>query len=269
MSPWANLVEKTEPEEHVVQLYGSDDELLVKNVGRYLAEGLDHGEGLLVIATSKHGDALASALARDGVDLAAVTRRGQLVWHDAERTLPTFMVDGEPDEERFTATIGGLLGEVRPLAGHRGIRAFGEMVGLLWAAGQRSAAIRLEGCWNRLLRLHSVRLFCAYPIDVFSADFEMHAVDGVLCAHTDVLPADRRLQGALNLAMHEVLGPRLDELRPLIKANYRPSWASLPRAEAVILWIRNNLPDCAEEILGRARTYYISRDGTAPVPRRA
>lgn len=140
MSPWANLVEKTEPEEHVVQLYGSDDELLVKNVGRYLAEGLDHGEGLLVIATSKHGDALASALARDGVDLAAVTRRGQLVWRDAERTLPTFMVDGEPDEERFTATIGGLLGEVRPLAGHRGIRAFGEMVGLLWAAGQRSAS---------------------------------------------------------------------------------------------------------------------------------
>jgi hypothetical protein len=41
-----------------------------------------------------------------------------------------------------------------------------------------------------------------------------------------------------------------------MKANYRPSWGIVPRGEAVILWLRNNLPDYADEILSRARRYY-------------
>jgi hypothetical protein len=56
--------------------------------------------------------------------------------------------------------------------------------------------------------------------------------------------------------MDEVLGPRAERLRPLIKANYRPAWAAIPQAEALVLWLRNNLPDFADEILDRARHYY-------------
>ncbi|MGH7528201.1 MAG: hypothetical protein ACREMX_16025 [Gemmatimonadales bacterium] len=45
-------------------------------------------------------------------------------------------------------------------------------------------------------------------------------------------------------------------MKALIKANYRPAWAAIPGAEAVVLWLRNNLPEHADEILGRARGYY-------------
>jgi hypothetical protein len=56
--------------------------------------------------------------------------------------------------------------------------------------------------------------------------------------------------------MDERLGARANGLKLLIKANYRPSWAVLPKAEGIILWLRNNLPDEAEDILGLARKYY-------------
>jgi len=34
------------------------------------------------------------------------------------------------------------------------------------------------------------------------------------------------------------------------------AWAVIPRPEAIILWLRNNLPGSAERILDRARQYY-------------
>ena len=58
--------------------------------------------------------------------------------------------------------------------------------------------------------------------------------------------------------MDERLGARSNGLKRLIKADYRPSWAVLPKAEGIILWLRNNLPDEAEDILGLARKYYNS-----------
>jgi len=53
-----------------------------------------------------------------------------------------------------------------------------------------------------------------------------------------------------------VLGSRAQGLKLLIKANFRPSWAAIPQAEATVLWLRNNLPDYADEILARARGTY-------------
>src|SRR6185312_4095495 len=108
-------------------------------------------------------------------------------------------------------------------AGHTGTRAYGEMVGLLWRAGEFDAAIRLEELWNELLKSGDASLFCAYPIDIFSADFKVGKVDALLCAHTHLLPVDPALDGALNRAMDEVLGARVEGLRQLVQANYRPS----------------------------------------------
>ena len=57
--------------------------------------------------------------------------------------------------------------------------------------------------------------------------------------------------------MHEVLGSKVDELRTLITANHRPAWGEVPRSEAIFLWLRNNLPGPAREILRLARQYYL------------
>jgi len=45
------------------------------------------------------------------------------------------------------------------------VRAYGEMVDVLWQRGERDAAIRLEEFWNDLARLQTFSLLCAYCID--------------------------------------------------------------------------------------------------------
>jgi hypothetical protein len=101
-------------------------------------------------------------------------------------------------------------------------------------------------------------LYCAYAIDVFSNDFHAGALDSVLCAHTHMLPerTDGDFEACLSLAMDEILGAKAAGLKTLIKANYRPAWAVLPNAEATVLWLRQNLPKQADEIVARSRSRF-------------
>ena len=125
---------------------------------------------------------------------------------------------------------------------------------------QFTAAVRLEQFWNNLMSAHALRLFCAYPIDVFGKDFQSETLDPLLCAHTHLVPAGRNgdLDSAVRRAMDEILGTNAQGVRARIDGDPQPSWASMPEAETAILWIRNNLPEHAEEILLRARQYYQS-----------
>ena len=180
MSSWSELLDRAAPEEHVVQLYGSNDQLLTRNVSRYLAEGMRRGDALVVIATREHADAITRELTLQGVD---ASRDGRLVVLDARQTLDRFLVGGQPDEHLFRDVVGWVLAEAfrRSSSGH--VRAFGEMVGLLWVAGDRAAATRLEEYWNDLLRGAAISLFCAYPIDIYD-DGDTAGLDAVLGTHT-------------------------------------------------------------------------------------
>lgn len=255
MSSCPELLDRLKPEEHVVQLYGNDDRLLILNVGRFLSEGLKRGDGLLVIATAVHRTSLARQLREDRAYPEAVLE-GRLVFLDAEATLGRFLVNGAPDPELFRSVVGETLQGVSGRAVHSGVRAYGEMVGLLWKAGNHAAAVSLEELWNELLKQSDVSLFCAYPIDIFGSDFQPEKVDALLCSHTHLLPVDSALEEAVNRAMEEVLGPRLENIRGLIQANHRPSWGKIPRAEALVLWLRNNLPGSVDQIMARAQEYY-------------
>jgi hypothetical protein len=258
MSPWKKLIERPGPHGHLVQLYKADEQALAKNVSQYLWEGLSRGDGLLVIATPEHCDLFSRELKSLGADLESAILNRHLRFFDAQETLAQFMVDGQPNWERFEIVVGAAMREVRSQGDYKGLRAYGEMVGLLWNVRQFSAAIRLEQFWNRLLSRSSFSLYCAYSIDVFGKDFQVGALDALLCAHTHLLPAetDGSLESAINKAMDEILGSRSHELKLLIKANFRPSWAVMPTGEAMVLWLRNNLPEQADKILGRARELY-------------
>ncbi len=258
MTSCAHLLDQADPEAHLVQLYGRDDRLLTRNVSRFLAEGLRRGDGLLTIASPEHIRSIATQL-RDERGYSKAVLEGRLVFLEAQATLEKLMVDGLPDADRFDSVIGGTLKQVQTRAGHTGLRAYGEMVGILWTWNEYAAAARLEELWNQLLKSSHIRLFCGYPIDVFGEEFQVEKVDPLLCAHTHMLPVDDALESALDRAMSEVLGSRVEGLRSLMKANYRPSWGEVPRTEALILWLRNNLPGSAGEILSLARQYYQAR----------
>jgi hypothetical protein len=235
-------------------MYGTDPLPLVRSVGRYVADGLAGGEGAVVIATAAHRDAFVEELRNVHAGADAALGDGRLVVLDAHETMGRFIVDGQPSGELFEATIRPVLSGLRARC-PAGVRAYGEMVGVLWEAGRFAAAIRLEELWNALLAGGGFRLFCAYPIDVCGDAFTPADVDAVMATHTHVVPAESGLELALDRAIDDVLGSSAATVRPLMGAEPRPSWAALPRAEATILWLRDNLPAHTRAILARTLEY--------------
>ena len=240
---------------HLVQFYETAPGLLVRNVAEFADEGLQRGESVLIIATPEHCDAFLSAL-DDSRGLRMRAR--QLVVLDAEATLEGFMCDGAPDWRRFEQVIGGTIRGLRRAKPNAGLRAYGEMVGILWAAGQVDAAVQLEKFWNVLMADDGLTLFCGYPIDMFADDVQVDRLHDVLCAHTHVLPGgvESTMEMALDRSMREVLGDQSESAR-LQSAGTMPSqWAALSDVEAALLLLRRNQPQYATEILSRARNYY-------------
>ncbi|HYG23349.1 MAG TPA: PAS domain S-box protein [Verrucomicrobiae bacterium] len=172
---------------HFVQFYESE-EFLVDSVAAFIGSGLGAGEGGVVIATSSHLVAIGHKLAAQGVDLAVVEARGQYVALDAAEALSKFMVDGCPEPSRFEAYIGHKIENAA--RGRRGVRAFGEMVSLLWADGNGDAVLSLEELWNKLAEKHTFTLFCAYPITGFSDTKHSRVFSRICQAHSHVKPLE-------------------------------------------------------------------------------
>jgi CheY-like chemotaxis protein len=155
----AEVVAVSEPGVHSMQFYGSDQELAV-DVAGFLAPSVVAGNAAIVIATGEHWQLVESELAVAGCDPAAARARGALRALDARETLDSFLRDGRVDEQRFTEVVGPVVASAERLSPR--IRAYGEMVDLLWQAGDVSAAVSLEQCWNRLLATARCDLHCAY-----------------------------------------------------------------------------------------------------------
>ncbi len=66
------------------------------------------------------------------------------------------------------------------------VRIFGEMVALLWDAGQAGAALEVEAMWNELAAQFSFSLLCAYPLWSVTGPGQVDQVTEVCRAHTAV-----------------------------------------------------------------------------------
>ena len=258
MSPWQRLLEGPQQRAHLVQLYDAGGLSLARNVGRYLWEGLKRGDGILVIATRSHWDLFRQQLDLLRAGEAASSPPNDVHFLDARETLSAIIHKGEPDWNRFELVIKDALRRIRPAQNFARIRAYGEMVALLWEARQFAPAIRLEQFWNRLLAQSPISLYCSYAIDVFGREFHPDALEALLRAHTHLVPSasDGQLEIAFRRAISDVLGSEFDNLQPFIRGQQRHGWAVMPDAEAAMLWLRKTLPREAEEIFGRARLNY-------------
>jgi len=254
MNDVKELLESPPSRSHLVQFYG-DEAVLVANVVDYLAEGIRKGERVVIIATPLRRDAFLAGLVAAGVGQEALGP-GRLAILDAHDTLGNVLVGGHVDEAAFQSLVGHLIADLS--GGTGGVRAYGEMVDLLWKTGRLGAAVQLEGCWNRLLDRHRFTLYCAYGVDPLSGDVQGRELAAMLDCHSHLLPVRRgpELDQAVTRAMEEVLGVKeTASLQPLIRAN-RGTRALLPGAEATVIWLRRNLPPYAQRILDRARAYY-------------
>lgn len=168
--------------DHCVQIY-EDDAVFLDALEGFVAGGIRQGDAIVLIATPAHLQGLECRLAASGFDVAAAAKRGQYFALDARASLAEIMVDGWPDEALFERFIGALLKRAR--REQRQVRAFGEMVALMWSDERREATVRLEHLWSGLCARESLSLFCAYPKAGFA--------DGADSCYTQVCSAHSRL----------------------------------------------------------------------------
>lgn len=255
---WTRFLESAPPAEHGVQIYRELDEL-VSSVGRFLEAGFRDGDPAIVIAAADHRPALTEELERHGRKLDDLQAQGLLTWRDAEETLAAFMDGDAPSPGRFEDSVGGLVDQVARQFPQRTIRAFGEMVDLLVQHKQEAAAIALEDLWNGLLGSRNVALLCAYELDVFDLETQTSVLPEILRTHTHSRPvADTaRLAAAVHETLAEVLGPDAAAWIYLRVAEEVPR-TSLPRAQAVLMWLSRDNPGTARRVLERARVAYAT-----------
>jgi hypothetical protein len=154
---WAEL----KPCDHLVEMYEAEGDFL-DSLETYVHGGLDAGDSVVLIATEEHLAALEDRLASKGVDLGPARKADRYIELDADETLAKFMVNGWPDEGRFKEVVAGLLARASANGGN--VRAFGEMVAILWAKKLYAATVRLEHLWHRFCAEEGFSLLCAYPV---------------------------------------------------------------------------------------------------------
>jgi hypothetical protein len=163
---------------HAVRFY-RDSLSLCRIVADFLSDGLVAGEPAIVIATPEHAQGLSASLGELSFDVARLQRAGQLTMLDAGQTLASFMVDGQPNAGLFATALTRVIDKVRRRHPHRTLRAYGEMVDVLWRDGRYDAAIRLETLWNELANSRSFSLLCGYSMGNFYKD----AAQAEICRH--------------------------------------------------------------------------------------
>jgi hypothetical protein len=179
------------PTEHVVQIY-EDDQAFLELLEGFVSGGIKAGDCVIVIATAAHLTSLEDRLKKDGFNVFDLALRDQYIPLDAEETLAKFMIGNWPDPNLFRHLLTGLIHRAK--RNKRPVRAFGEMVALLWSKGLNGATVQLEHLWNKFCESESFALFCAYP----KSGFTENAVESIMhiCgSHSKMLAGFGKVNG--------------------------------------------------------------------------
>jgi hypothetical protein len=178
---------------HDVHFYRSD-EALVGSVVDFLSDAIRVGQPIIVIATEVHRRAFGNGLRAQRLDPDALLAGRLAIWLDAQQTLDSFMENGLPNRELFNATVGSVFAKILDKRQYLVVRAFGEMVDLLWKQGNAEAAILLEQLWNDLAHKYKYSLLCGYSIDNFLHEAGVAAFRSVCDHHTSARLIDDQEQ---------------------------------------------------------------------------
>jgi len=177
--------------EHACLFYGEDKELATRVAG-FLAPAFPAEQAVIAIGTAAHLGSIERELRDLGHDVDGARARGQYVALDAHKTLDALMTGPLPTRDTFDRVIGAQL--ARLVESHGGVRAFGELVNLLWRDGKRQAALRLEDLWNEALGYHPLALICGYAVRSFRHAAEAPGLSGIIQTHSTVAGPTRRFR---------------------------------------------------------------------------
>ncbi|MGZ3331434.1 MAG: MEDS domain-containing protein [Gemmatimonadaceae bacterium] len=255
--PWDRVVTDAASHEHIVQLY-QDQDFLNRAVCRFAGAALANGEGLILVPTLTHWNAFRPRLEAEGVDVEAARERGQLTVVDADQFLPRFIRDGMPDSPVFLGLAGEVIEQAHGGGRYKKVRWWGEMVNVLWERGDVAASMALEDLFDQIGREREIALFCSFVMDNFDGEIHTHMLPRLGTNHSHLIPVEdyARLEGAVADALRETVGAaEARELENRLLANYQQPF-HMPRAQALLLALRQVVPTVADPVLQRSRTLY-------------
>jgi hypothetical protein len=172
---------------HGVQFYRDDAER-IRVLRDFVTDGLKAGQPVVAIVASPRLVQLRQVLTDRGFTVRDLEDDGQLILLEARLTLTALMKGHGVDPSR----VRGIIGAVLERAGgrRRVVRAYGEMVDLLWKDGQAPAALHLEQLWNALARSYHFALLCGYSADNFIGAEPGSGFEAVCGQHRVVVPIE-------------------------------------------------------------------------------
>ena len=254
---WDRLLADAGPRDHVVQLY-QDQDFLNRAVCRFAAAALANGEGVILVPTVKHWNAFRPRLIAEGIDVEAAQQRGQLTIVDADQTLPRFMHNSMPDSPVFLGLAADVVTRARGAGRFPKVRWWGEMVNILWERGDVAASMNLEDLFDQLAQKHDIAIFCSFLMDNFNGEIHTRMLPRLGENHSHLIPVEdyARLERAVADALRDTVGP--DEARVLesdLLSRY-PATYNMPRAQALLLALRQVLPSVSDSVLERCGKLY-------------
>lgn len=256
---WPQLVRDPGGDRHLVQVY-REASFLVRVASEWGSVPLARGGGALFVCRPENATRLRAGLARIGVEVEAREREGRLLFLDAETLMGRFIVDGEPRPERFKPILRGLVSDLRKVAAPGAeLRAFGEMVDLLWHRGEKDAARRLEGLWNEAIDELDLRLLCAYAVDNLAEETHAHHLKGICEGHSQLIPEEdpEAFDSAVARALVDVFGEAEAGIVRATFARTRLVPTAMPAAEAVLLALQETRPEAGRRVIRAARSHYV------------
>ncbi|MCG3115990.1 MAG: MEDS domain-containing protein [Candidatus Manganitrophus sp. SA1] len=255
--PWWGLLADAAPRDHIVQLY-QDEQFLSRAVCRFAAAALAHGEGVILVPTAAHWDAFRPRLEAEGVDIKAAQAKGQLTIVDADDLLPRFMRDTLPDAPLFLGLAGEVVARARGGKHYPKVRWWGEMVNVLWERGNVAASMGLEDLFHQLAHEQEIAIFCSFLMDNFNGEVHTRMLPRLGQNHSHLIPVEdyARLERAVADALRQTVGPvEAGVLEKKLSGSYAAP-LDMPRAQALLLALREALPQVADTVLQRSRAFY-------------
>ena len=165
-----------------------------------------------------------------------------------------------PDPPVFKGVFSDVVRQARASGGYEQVRVWGEMVDVLWERGDVAASMSLEDQFDQLAKKHDIAIFCSFLMDNFNGEVHTHMLPRLGSNHSHLIPVEDygRLERAVADALQEAVGA--EEARVLesrLLSDYRPSF-NMPRAQSLLLALRQVLPTVADSVLQRSGNLYAA-----------
>lgn len=176
------------PCQHLLQVYDNES-VFIATLEGFIKSGFEAGDSVVVIATAEHLQTLRYRLTFLRYDLDKLISEKSYIPLDANEALGEFMRGDWPEESLFRRFVTATINEASE--GGRNVRAFGEMVAVLWTQGKSGATVRLEHLWEKYLHEEPINLFCAYPKSGFTQDAHV-SLQEICASHSLIISGEAK-----------------------------------------------------------------------------